>query len=254
MKLTSEFNPDVSRGRRVLVELARPGRTMEPAVLIQTPFGGIWPQTPREIFTRERPPSFDPANDEMTLDVMGMYCRESREIKIFIELIDQFRRRHSLQGHDVEYIVRLHEYAHAMTHLGVASTCDLDDVDAFVAGRSAILACADTDTHEILAQTIAWTALIALKDDQRRASLQELFLSVMTHQPARYQLSAKLRENVSVERVRDLLADLHDGYLDLVQPGFALRRPHADQRTDGSRGTGQAIVAVHRSRASSDSD
>jgi hypothetical protein len=71
---------------------------------------------------------------------------------------------------DLEFIVRTHEYAHALVHLGVLWPEEFDvirkylkgqetDWKAFLRDRSKAYRLLDSDAHEFLAQILSWIAI-----------------------------------------------------------------------------------------------
>jgi hypothetical protein len=76
---------------------------------------------PREVQSDEKPPvRLDARADIIPIDeVLGIYMPERQEIKIFKRRIEDAAKRLSLHEQDTVLIVRLHEWAHALFHLGL---------------------------------------------------------------------------------------------------------------------------------------
>jgi hypothetical protein len=80
--------------------------------------------------------------------------------------------RHHIDERDLETIIRIHEFGHAAVDSGItrnprwdamASHRDdgaiLDDAAAFVASRNTLFSSIPDDTHELLAQAVAWSCI-----------------------------------------------------------------------------------------------
>lgn len=180
------------------------GRTMEPAVLVQSLFGGMWPNTPHEVFTEDIPPAV--SMEDITIDVMGSYDPDVRAIKIYTRLIATFCDRHGLSRQHVEIIVRVHEYAHALVHLGILDNTSLEDEGLFLSLRRKLFGTVGHLTHELLAQSITWLVL------ERRQDVRNVFEAILPNQPVAYDLSPKLRSNLSTTVVRAFVSLLHSQY------------------------------------------
>lgn len=176
-----------------------------PAVLIQAALQETFrPTSPVEVYSDHRP-DFAPQTAEqeewIPIDILlGCYEPSSREIKIFIRNIIHFadtvfKRNPS----DVEFIVRLHEYAHAILHLGVFWEEEDElirqyppdketDWQAFLEGRTAAFYNVPEEVNEWVAQLLVWITLDAVGPEERREELQEVFLTIMEKQPPHYKL------------------------------------------------------------------
>ena len=134
-------------------------------------------------------------------DLYGCYHPSTREIEIFIKRISADHSRFSSTASDLLTIVRLHEHAHAIVHLG-AGSIDIEnrlrtlnelgrtDWDQFLASRDAAFTAIDADTHELLAQAITWACISQRPEDRR---LAEAFLALQERQSPRYRFDARTR-------------------------------------------------------------
>ena len=193
-------------------------RDMEPLLRIQKIFGLFGPQPPKEIFTTQLPPiKIDIENDPIPIDgVLGLYVPSTREIWIYVEMIREVAQHLRISPDDLQFKVRLHEYAHAMVHLGIEpweqffdqppsfSADEYGDWEGFLKSRLDLFCNKIDDTfHELLAQSFAWCLLDG--DEPRRHT----FVKLMGRQPEHYHLSEAYRDNISIRGLRRLLGMLH---------------------------------------------
>lgn len=181
-----------------------------PAVMIQTVSHQTFrPTSPTEVYSDERPIFVPQTREEETwrpIDILyGLYEPHSRTIKIFIKNIEHdayylFRCYSS----DFEFIVRLHEYAHAMVHLGISWKEEGElirkyppgqetDWAPFLAERTKTYSKLPEEVHEWVAQYFVWTLLGMLGPEHQRTALQDVFVRIMDRQPPHYKLSDKVR-------------------------------------------------------------
>ncbi len=194
------------RGSRGDIQPGTIPLVQHPAVLIQAALQETFrPTAPTEVYSEDQP-SFMPRSAEeenwIPIDMLlGCYTMKTRTVTIFHRNIERFAN-HPLQCNvsDLETIVRLHEYAHALVHLGVfwpeeskvIRDCLMGQEtnwNAFLRDRSRAYRSLQSDTHEFLAQTLSWITIGVLQPLTRRYVLQELFVTLMSRQPAHYQLT-----------------------------------------------------------------
>jgi hypothetical protein len=103
-------------------------RVEHPAILVQAAMQEVFrPHSPLEIFSDEQP-SFKPQRQEeeglIPIDeVLGRYDHKSRSIHIFVKNVTHFASAAlKCDVRSLEYIVRIHEYAHALLHTGLSWT------------------------------------------------------------------------------------------------------------------------------------
>ncbi len=177
-----------------------------PAVLVQAAFQEIFrPTSPTEIYSEDQPtfmPRSAEEEDWIPIDVLlGCYRPQNRTIFIFHRNIEHCAtHRLHCDVSDLEIVVRLHEYAHALVHLGVfwPEECDVirdylrdqeTDWKAFLRNRSKAFRSLQSDAHEFLAQILSWVTIGVFEPISRRNILQELFVTLMRRQPPEYRLS-----------------------------------------------------------------
>lgn len=170
-----------------------------PVTLLQHQFGAMWPQSVREVFTTEDPPDdFRKVLDTGEIDTdryLGIYLPSLREVRIFVRAIDHFAGVLRVDRSTLEAVVRLHEYAHAIVHLGANTVPSC--AEQFLCTRSRFRDAVEDDTHELLAQLIAWSIL----DDAER----HVFLTLMQRQSQKYRLTDAERQSTP-DDVRFILA------------------------------------------------
>jgi hypothetical protein len=224
---TNDFNVrDWARGIMAMhacIELGNPfeppvkQRSLKPQILIQEKLGLIGPHNPLEILTEEPSPikvtSVDFDKNDIPIDeFLGLYFPDLQEIRIYVTNIQITAQRLNILYSDLKYVVRLHEYAHAVVHLGLGvgqqgklendasiSIPEPGDWKEFVEKRLKKFSCLKTEAHELLAQTITWCLLKA--DEQRRNAM----LSLMKRQSNLYRLSDQIQKNATLEGIRILL-------------------------------------------------
>ena len=75
---------------------------------------------PSERSTDEEPPGWADRDERWTIDeLLGLYEPHKREITLFTKGIEHVAEQLRVKFWSVEYLVRIHEYAHAVFHLGV---------------------------------------------------------------------------------------------------------------------------------------
>ena len=186
------------------------GRPLKPGLVIETGLGAIVPHLLQEIFTEEDPP-ISMASDEMErgpieIDgLLGMYLPDQRLIKIYLRSIEVVSRSIRVEAEDLQFVVRAHEYAHALVHLGTEYAPK--EWDNFIADRLEFFSKVSEEAHEFLAQLIAWQPL----DEGTR----DVFLNLMARQSGKYQLSKDERA-VPREAIRLVLEMLRLGAFEEV--------------------------------------
>lgn len=147
-----------------------------------------------------------PEEDELRpIDVLyGRYDPKTRSIDIFVNRIRQDARTFGAEADELLEIVRIHEHAHAVVHLGSRA----DDVhnhlssfgesnktawSPFLDERTSWFAGFPTDLHEFLAQALTYAALSVLLAPQRAEKLRRVFDALEAKQPPHYQLSTLVK-------------------------------------------------------------
>ncbi len=165
---------------------------------------------PLERFSNKRPVFLPPGGEEerwRPIDVLyGSYNPASRTIDIYI---DNIYRDASLYGdvNDVLQIVRLHEYAHAVVHLGVNFDRAVDTLEVrgangstdwsiFLDDRTHAFEAIDATAHEFLAQAIALAAIARIPDGRRSDRLRATFDAMERRQPPHYVVPEDIKASV----------------------------------------------------------
>jgi hypothetical protein len=181
-------------------------RVKHPAVLVQASLQETFrPNSPLEVFSDAQPRFRPQSQEEEKLipidELLGQYNYKKRSIEIFAKNIIHFAESElKCDVGSLEYIVRIHEYAHALLHLGVSwddepllirnyTEGQRTDWKPFLRARSRAFKSLRSESHEFIAQLISWVALGVAEPLSERKQLQELFVSLMKRQPAKYVLS-----------------------------------------------------------------
>lgn len=181
----------------------------EPALVVQrVARNPILCAAPTEYFSREMPVwQPDPADhdDLRPIDVLyGCYEPTSREIKVFVNRIEQDAPIYGAEARELCDVVRIQEYCHAVVHLGIRADDvherlrewgpgDRTEWSDFVTSRTSWFLAVDPKTHEFLAQALAYAALQRLNDWEGR--FRKIFDALEAKQPARYRLSPEVKQH-----------------------------------------------------------
>lgn len=193
---------------------------------------------PAESFSADVPiwhPS-DPADAEfLPIDALyGRYVPEHRSITIYVNRIGQDANRFGAEFEDLLTIVRIHEYFHALVHLGVAIETELADLSAlmdrqddgrrgFIDMRTERFHMIDDESHEFMAQAMTRACLtrFAGSDSERMLAI---FDRLEKLQPPHYHVPSHFKERIArVEWPLVLRAARQEA--DACRPdGFSLRQ------------------------------
>jgi hypothetical protein len=171
------------------------------------------------------------------IDVLyGCYDAVNRSIQIFVDRIRQDAPMFNATPCDLERIVRIHEYAHAIAHLGVPldyaddhlstiGSSKLTDWEEFIARRTDWFRRTNSEIHELLAQAITWSIL---ESDPQAERLCEIFELLEEKQPSQYRLPGQLKA-ATAGADWPLILDVARGVIDRERPNAfemiaALRR------------------------------
>jgi hypothetical protein len=158
---------------------------------------------PSEIFSADDPPiRLTDESEEIAIDgVLGLYNSCTQEITIFRKGISCAAEILKVSPDDLTQIVRLHEWAHALLHLGLekADHISLLRDESQWAERLARLNtwfnALDANLHESLAQLLTLEGLRWLKDDATIPDAQVMidrfavvFKRLMRRAPSAYQI------------------------------------------------------------------
>ena len=187
---------------------------------------------PSEILSDADPPGWSKRNETWTIEeLLGLYDSKEAEITIFSKGITYTAEQLQVNPFFVEYVVRIHEWAHAGFHLGVdqGKCAELaraglnNDESAERVTRDRLIgvySAVDVHVHEQISQSITWLALEKLRanatsDEAKEACvlLLNTFKALTLRQPERYQLEKvqNIERNQLQSRLRDLIALIRDG-------------------------------------------
>ncbi len=189
---------------------ARANAQVEPSLLVQQiARNPILCGAATEYFSTEMPiwsPTTSEEDHLRPIDVLyGRYLPQSRSIDIFVRRIEQDASLFNAEPDELLEIVRLHEHAHAVVHLGSRADdvrCQLSVFDprstrtawgAFCDERNSWFSSLPNELHELLAQALTYTALSHISADQRAVTLQRVFGSLEAKQPPHYRLSDEVK-------------------------------------------------------------
>jgi hypothetical protein len=134
-------------------------------------------------------------------ELLGQYDYKKQSIEIFTKNITHFAKSElNCDVASLEYIVRIHEHAHALLHLGVSwddepslmhnyAEGQQTDWKPFLRLRLRAFKSLLSESHEFIAQLISWMVLGVVEPLSERKQLQELLVSLMGRQPTKYVLS-----------------------------------------------------------------
>lgn len=207
-----------------------------PLQLVQAATSLVFPSSicPTEKPTDDEPPDWKRRDERWTIDaLLGSYDPSTKHITIFNKGIAHVAQQFGLPGEIVERIVRIHEWGHAIFHLGVdpgmspalaqAALSNNNDLSQLYE-QSVTARYNDVEryVHEQIAQAIT---LISLQDLASRATipdakaactmLLEAFGTITRHQPREYRLEdlERLDSKQLRRRLRDLVALIKQGKL-----------------------------------------
>jgi hypothetical protein len=168
-------------------------------VLVGAPVERFSDKMPRRVSTSPEDEGFFP------IDILyGCYDPENQTITIYINNIRRDAHVFGATEAELLEIVRLHEYAHAIVHVGVPfrsitehlSALALDgytDWRTFLEHRNRAFKAIDIASHEFLAQAITFTCFNVLPNVYRLEHLKSVFDALEKKQPAHYVLPTDLK-------------------------------------------------------------
>lgn len=187
--------------------------------------------SPGEQLTEDDPPEWGKRDEGWTIDgLLGVYVADEREITIFSKGIKHAAAQLGTTPERVEYVVRLHEWGHAVFHLGVNQHKSAELAKASLTNDPSmerLTAQELTDTyrsvdpyvHEQIAQALSWLALEELRNkatiDKAKAAcakLSDTFGMLMRRQPSQYRLDSlrHLGQDQLRRRVHDVIRLVRD--------------------------------------------
>jgi hypothetical protein len=162
---------------------------------------------PSEVPTDDDPPGWGNRDERWSIEsLLGRYDPTEKKISIFDKGIEYAAQRLSVQPELLKYVVRIHEWGHAVFHLGVDQKTSIELAQASLANQTGVKQAkedeltriyhsAETYVHEQIAQTITRLALQQLRTDatvdQAKvacSSLCDTFEKLTKRQPTEYGL------------------------------------------------------------------
>lgn len=135
-------------------------------------------------------------NGQLPIDVyLGVYLPKSQKIVIYKKAIDHFARKIECDPKSILLIVRIHEYAHSVIHLGDSMILPVEDKESFIQIRNNIFGNISEETHEALAQIITYNVLA----QNNMATHLSIFSKILKFQPDIYQLNNSVFENKIID-------------------------------------------------------
>jgi hypothetical protein len=217
---------------------------------------------PIEIFSTKLPVYSGPSTKDdglLPIDVLyGRYIPEDLRIEIFVDRIRADAPRFGAEYSDLLTIVRIHEYAHAVVHMGIHAgevseqlrnfgVNGITDWVSFQVERNKAFSAIDDESGELLAQAITWACVSQQPASSRPQRLIETFTALEQKQPDRYRLPPEVRQRARLAdwplilRVAQGELDIDGGPCFKLADGLAeLIGQTAEPQYDiGGRNTGQ---------------
>lgn len=210
----------------------------EPALLVQrVSRNPILCGGPAEYFSQDMPVWHPQAKDEQDLrpiDVLyGRYDPITREIEIFVNRIASDAGMYGAEPDELREIVRIHEHAHAVVHLGSRADDGYDHFATlgrdkrtewpdFINRRTSWFSGFPVELHEFLAQALTYAAVQKLSVTWNSEKLTGVFDALELKQPHHYRLSASAKR-CAVKADWALVLDAARGTTDVYRgEGFTL--------------------------------
>lgn len=181
---------------------------------------------PTEAESHEEPPiRFSTKTDLFPIDgLLGQYSPHEQRITIFCKGIERVSEALAVKPTDLTFVVRLHEWAHALIHLGVSKSEGLNvgrdelgwlsHLDAATTAFNSI----ERGVHERIAQLLTLygirTLQLGAKMSESRAALErieDVFHLVSRRQPVEYRVEKF--EALPKSRIVQSIALLRKGWL-----------------------------------------
>jgi hypothetical protein len=147
--------------------------------------------------------------EQFPIDVLyGRYDPITRSIEVFVNQIRQDAHLFQATEKDLIEIVRIHEHAHAVIHLG--SRVDevhkhlsefgggkKTDWSKFLEQRTSWFTTFPPELSEFLAQALTYATLLRLSASAKSERLQTIFAALELKQPPHYKLSGLVKQGVA---------------------------------------------------------
>jgi hypothetical protein len=138
----------------------------------------------------------------------GLYSPSERVVRVYQRNIDRDAKVFGAKPDELKTIVRIHEHAHGIFHIGLSTDYEEKiragevtevetDWTCWLAKRTKWAEATREDVHELIAQALTWGALTNLQDGARSERLCGVFERLEEKQPPHYQLSDDVKEGAS---------------------------------------------------------
>jgi hypothetical protein len=176
----------------------------------------------------EPPKSVHEASEIIPIDeFLGLYDHEKMKIVIFNKGIEWASGKLNCYPELLRYIVKVHEWAHAILHVGVdqgteseviATKFDPEVTSEIYRKQGEIYESIEYKVHEVLAQLLTYHSLQMSKEKATKRESKmvldkmiELFLELSKHQPREYRVDRYL--DVPLERLSESIHLIRKGWL-----------------------------------------
>jgi|GEM_PF-3457289 len=181
---------------------------------------------PKEVPSNEEPPrKLGKGGEIIPIDeYLGLYEPKKMKITIFNKGIENAGNIIKCNPHHLRYIVKLHEYSHALIHIGFSEDDRLRILkdenywDEQFSRTTQIYISIEDRLHEHLAQLLTHHSLILIREDARYDEAKEAlnrmietFFELNKHQPPEYRVDNYLE--VPKHRIIESISLLKKGWL-----------------------------------------
>ena len=177
----------------------------EPQLLIQRVARNVFLyRGPNEYFSKEMPYLPSKNVDVYPIDILyGKYNPKTCSIDIFFKSIYRDARLFNATEDELIKIVRIHEYAHAIIHVGIIASNikkrlstfghkKKTEWSSFLGKRTFWFNKTSEELHEFLAQALTYSCLFSLSEGSEK--FLKVYNSLESKQPDHYMLSDKVKE------------------------------------------------------------
>lgn len=214
------------KGMDILADAIRPVYKVLQEV-VDRKFEFVIGKFPKESETDENPPiELDKKIETLPIcEYLGLYDPYKTEIIIFKKSIKNASTILNCSPELLEYIVRIHEYAHAIIHIGFTEkerTLILNKEELWdkkFSEKTAIFTSIDKKLHEQLAQLLTYYSLVMLRDNTKYEEskkiinkMLQIFFELNKRQPKEYVINDEYL-NIPQKRVIESIYLLKKGWL-----------------------------------------
>jgi len=233
-KMTKEEKPKwmIKKGIEILGEVFRsPYQVIHKLVNYEYEF--VIGKFPKEVFSDETPPrELGERTEIIPIDeCLGLYEPKKTKITIFNRGIEDASKLIKCNPEHLKYIVRLHEWSHALVHIGfceskrLAVLKDENLWDKELAEATKIYTSIEDKLHEHIAQLLTYHSLTLISQDAEHEesrkilnNIIKIFLELNKRQPPYYRIDEYL--DVPRNRIIQSITLLKKGWLKGVFDGW----------------------------------